>query len=87
MNPRLASITETRLRYLRFGQPATRLSGREPQQLTIAGELANAPASLRKESQSKGMLYVWNEPSPPEEIANNPDSVTQKYLKSLLVQN
>ena len=87
MNPRLASVTETKLRYLRFGQSATRLSSREPQQLTITRELADAPASSRKESQSKGMLYVWDEPSPPEAIANSPDFITGKYLKPLLVQN
>jgi excinuclease ABC subunit A len=63
MNPRFANVTETGLGYLRFGLPATSLSGRETQRLKISEELANAPAPSRKESQAKGILYVLDEPT------------------------
>jgi excinuclease UvrABC ATPase subunit len=56
MNPRFANVTETGLGYLRFGLPATSLSGRETQRLKISEELANTPAPSRKGSQAKGML-------------------------------
>ena len=63
MNPRFVKVTETGLRYLRFGRPATSLSGRATQRLKISEELANAPAPSRKESQAKGILYVLDEPT------------------------
>ncbi|GJL53393.1 MAG: UvrABC system protein A [Nitrospirales bacterium] len=51
------------LGYLRLGQPATSLSGGESQRLKIAAELASLPTGKRGPAQSKGILYILDEPT------------------------
>jgi excinuclease ABC subunit A len=67
--PRIVSklelMMETRLGYLRLGQPATTLSGGEAQRLKICSELGRTPTTptLAKGGSGGGCLYILDEPT------------------------